>query len=279
MRVGEKTHHLLSDYLKLLKQRPLSEGDIQILKDAVAQEMKTEFQLSKERDYTSYDRDQRFGLSEHYYGENPAKDGAGIDDKLDEVIGKVHHNLDVFVASDWNEKVQHYFKTAKTVFVESPRQKDFESMKLKLGSIPALKNINIMASPDFGVIFDEKKYLIIDWKSGQEKMDDGVSDQLKIYALKLLLKWDIDIENVEMSGYEVYLPSLKQIGGKIEKSDIDDIIAKLQEDVEFQKQFLIDGDVVRNEPIAHTSFTRTKSEKKCASCTFRKVCGDLKEIE
>ena len=54
-------------------------------------------------------------------------------------------------------------------------------MKLKLGSIPELKNINVMASPDFGVIFDEKKYLIIDWKSGQEKNDsDGVSDQLKI---------------------------------------------------------------------------------------------------
>jgi hypothetical protein len=51
------------------------------------------------------------------------------------------------------------------------------------------------------------------------------------------------------------------------------------EDVDFQKQFLIDGDVVRNEPIAHTSFTRTKSEKKCASCTFRKVCGELKELE
>ena len=272
MRVGEKTHHLLSDYLKLLRQRPLSDGDIEILKDAIAEEMRTEYQLSKDRDYTSYDRDQRFGLSEHYYGED-------IDAKLDEVIGKVHHNLDVFVASDWNEKVQHYFKTAKTVFVESPRQKDFESMKLKLSSIPALKNINVMASPDFGVIFDEKKYLIIDWKSGQEKMDDGVSDQLKIYALKLLLKWDIAIENVEMSGYEVYLPSLKQIGGKIEKADIDWIIAKLIEDVDFQKQFLIDGDVVRNEPIAHTSFTRTKSEKKCASCTFRKVCGDLKEIE
>lgn len=272
MRVGEKTHHLLSDYLKALKISPMSDEAIQALKDAIAQEMRTEFQLSKDRDYTTYDREQRFGLSEHYYGED-------IDDRLEEVIGKVFHNLDVFIASEWNEKVQHYFKTAKTVFIESPRQKDFESMKLKLGSIPALKDINIMASPDFGVIFDEKKYLILDWKSGQEKMDDGVSDQIKIYALKLLLKGNISIDQVEMSGYEVYLPSLKQIGGKIEKSDIDGIVAKLVEDVEFQKQFLIDGDVVKNEPLPHTSFPRTKSEKKCAACTFRKVCGELKEIE
>jgi hypothetical protein len=72
---------------------------------------------------------------------------------------------------------------------------------------------------------------------------------------------------------------MNQIGGKITKIDIDAIIAKLKEDVEYQKQFLIDGDEYKNEPLAHTSFPRTKSEKKCASCTFRKVCDELKEKE
>jgi hypothetical protein len=123
----------------------------------------------------------KFGLSEHFYGED-------IDDRLEKSIQKVTGNLDAFIESEWNQKVQHYFKNAKTVFVESPREKDFESMKLRMYHIPELKNINVMASPDFGVIFDEKKYLIIDWKSGQEKMDDEISDQIKIYALKLILK-------------------------------------------------------------------------------------------
>jgi len=236
-------------------------------------EMKTEFEISKTRDYTSYDRDHKFGLSEHYYGED-------VDDKLEEAMKKVLHNLDVFMESDRNEKVQYYFKNAKSVYVESPREKDFESMKLNLNSIADLKNVNVMAAPDFGVVFSDNKYLIIDRKTGQEKMDtDTISEQLKIYALKLLLKSHMDIEKTDIEAYEVYLPSLHQIGGKIEKADIDHIIQKLKEDTEFQKQFLVDGDIIKNEPLSPDNFPRTKSAKKCASCTFRKVCEDLKNFE
>jgi len=193
---------------------------------------------------------------------------------------KVLHNLDVFIESEWNQKVQHYFQTAKTVFVENPREKDFEGMKVNLYSIPDLKGINVMAAPDFGVVLSDNKYLIIDRKTGQEKMDtDTISEQLKIYALKLLLKSHLDIEKTDMEVYEVYLPSLHQYGGKVEKADIDHIIEKLKEDVEYQKQFLVDGDIIKNEPLPSVDFPRTKSAKKCASCTFRKVCEDLKSFE
>lgn len=45
-----------------------------------------------------------------------------------------------------------------------------------------------MAAPDFGVVISEDNYLILDRKSGKEKMDeDGITDQLKIYALKMTL--------------------------------------------------------------------------------------------
>jgi hypothetical protein len=166
------------------------------------------------------------------------------------------------------------------VYVEKPREKDFESMKVNLSSIPELRNLNVMAAPDFGVIFSDNKYLIIDWKTGQEKMDtDAISEQLKIYALKTLLKSKINIDTVDIEGYEVYLPSLNKVGGKIEKTDIDYIIQKLKDDMEYQKQFLVDGDIVNNEPLAHDHFPRTTSAKKCASCTFRKVCEDLKNFE
>ncbi|MFA6256324.1 MAG: PD-(D/E)XK nuclease family protein [Candidatus Absconditabacterales bacterium] len=273
MRVGEKTHHLLSDYLRALKKGKQDEEAIQSHKDRVIDEMKKEFEASKSRDYTSYDRDNKFGLSEHYYGEN-------VDEKFEQAMKKVLHNLDVFLESEWNEKVQHYFKTAKSVYVENPREKDFEGMKLNLYSIPELKNVNVMAAPDFGVVISDNKYLIIDRKTGQEKMDtDTVSEQLKIYALKLLLKSHVDIQKVDIEAYEIYLPSLHQIGGKIEKADIDHIIKKLEEDVEFQKQYLVDGDIVKNQPLSLDNFPRTKSAKKCATCSFRKVCEDLKAFE
>lgn len=273
MRVGEKTHHLISDYLNALKYEKVQEGDIQPFKDRIIEEMRSEFEQSKTRDYTSYDRDHKFWLSEHYYGEN-------VDDKLEDVIQKVINNLDVFLQSDWYEKVQHYFKTAKMVYVEKPRERDFEGMKVNLSSIPELKNLNVMAAPDFGVIFSDDNYLIIDRKTGQEKFSaDWTSDQLKIYALKTLLKAKKTIDDIQIEWYEVYLPALNKIGGKIEKSDIDEIIQKIKDDVEYQKQFIVDGDIVKNEALPHTHFPRTTSEKKCATCTFRKVCEELKAFE
>jgi len=235
--------------------------------------MKTEFQISKTRDYTSYDRDHKFGLSEHYYGED-------IDAKFEETIQKVLHNLEVFLQSEWLEKVQYYFNTAKTVYIENPRERDFDGMKVSLHSIPELKEVNVMAAPDFWVVFSDNKYLIIDRKTWQEKIDiDSVSDQLKIYALKLLLKSHHAIDAMDIEAYETYLPSMRQSGGKIEKIDIDHIIQKIKDDVEYQRQFLVDGDIVKNEALSSSNFSRTKSEKKCASCTFRKVCEDLKNFE
>ena len=40
MRMGEKTHHLLSDYLKLLKKDEITDEKIQELRTAIADEMK-----------------------------------------------------------------------------------------------------------------------------------------------------------------------------------------------------------------------------------------------
>ena len=60
MRVGEKTHHLLSDYLNALKYEKVEEGDVQSFKDRIVEEMRSEFDVSKTRDYTSYDKDNKF---------------------------------------------------------------------------------------------------------------------------------------------------------------------------------------------------------------------------
>ncbi|MDR3168191.1 MAG: hypothetical protein LBU27_00020 [Candidatus Peribacteria bacterium] len=57
MRIGEKTHYLLSDYLHYLKEavligQPITATGITTFKEQMRTEMETEFTLSKERDYT-----------------------------------------------------------------------------------------------------------------------------------------------------------------------------------------------------------------------------------
>ena len=71
--------------------------------------------------------------------------------------------------------------------------------------------------------------MIIDWKSGKEDfLNEGISDQLKVYALKMLLKKGItSLDGVRIEAYEVYLGSMNAYGGVITQKDIDDIIAKI----------------------------------------------------
>jgi hypothetical protein len=60
------------------------------LKENIAQEMRQQFELSKERNYQDFSFAQEEGLSEHYYGQD-------IDDLLGPTIQRVWENLDAFI--------------------------------------------------------------------------------------------------------------------------------------------------------------------------------------
>ena len=275
MRIWEKTHHLLSDYLKLMKRKLDSTENIDKLKEEISQVMTSDFNISKNRDYEAwYDRNQKFWLTEHYYK-------IDVDNRLQESIDKVINNLDTFIASERHDKVSRFFDISQSVYIESPKRPDYESMRIVIDSIPELMDISILASPDFGAILWDDRFTIIDWKSWKENMnDDAIPDQIKVYTLKMILKKSkLNINDMDIKWYEVYLPSLKSNWWQITQKDIDDIIQKIINDVNFQKQFIVDWDVVRNIPVAQKNFHRTSSAKKCESCTFRKICGDLKNFE
>ena len=270
MRVGEKSHFLLSDYLHALKKWEINDVKIQELKDNMRAEMRADFDYSKERDYS--DRDDffgKFGLSEHFYGED-------ADELLEPAIEKVCWNLDRFIASSRNQKVQDYFSSAKFVYVEHPRTPNFEAMKVDVSKI-WLNDVSVMAQPDFWVTFSDTDFLILDWKSGKEEvLDNSVSDQLKVYALKMLLKkWLTSLDWIKIEAYEVYLNSMNSYGWILKQEDIDGIIEKIKHDVEDQKHFLVDQDPYKNQPVDLMMFRKTTSERKCENCTFREVCKKL----
>ena len=270
MRVWEKSHFLLSDYLHELKKWEVTEEKIEELKSNMKVEMAADFDYSRERDYS--DREDFFGkfwLSEHFYGED-------ANDLLEPAIEKVCGNLDRFIASPRNQKVQDYFSSAKFVYVEHPRNPDFESMKIDVSKI-WLNDVSVLAWPDFWVVFSDTDFLILDWKSGKEELlDNSISNQLKVYALKTLLKkWLTSLDGIKFEAYEVYLDSMNSYGGIMKQEDIDWIIEKIKHDVEEQKQFLVDQNPYRNQPVDLMMFRKTTSDKKCENCTFRSVCKKL----
>ena len=276
MWMGEKTHILLSNYLHLLNtQGSVDEEEIMQLKSDISKLMQEEFQHSKLKDYSVFDYNNRSGLSEHFYQES-------VDEKLWVIIQRTIDNLDAFLVSDWYKKVKEMMDGTNIIYIEDPKTPDFESMRVDTENISGLEGLSIMASPDFWVVFWQGRYFILDWKSGKEPNDlFGVSDQLKVYALKLLLNLHkkTSLEGFDITAYEVYLPEKTSYWGEVSQWDIDDIIHKIKQDVQFQKTFLLDQDPLKNLPLPHTHFSRTSNLKKCESCSFRSVCEKLKAFE
>ena len=51
MWIGEKTHYLISDYLNLLKDKEDTDENINKIKEGIAEEMRYEFENSKNKNY------------------------------------------------------------------------------------------------------------------------------------------------------------------------------------------------------------------------------------
>lgn len=275
MRLGECLHDLMSDYLHLLKSNQDSPESIEKVKISLIAKMDRDFQISKNRDYTKYNSDLKFGLTEHYYKEN-------IDWLYSQWKNAMIESFDNFCKSELNFEIKQYFQDPENIIFIEPKEKNFESMKIEIDNIPDLMWINVYAQPDFGIITKDKKYIIYDWKSGRipQKDPNLISDQLKVYAYKVLQKiWLENLDNIDVWAYEVFLKWIVKFGWKITKQDLLDIEQKIIDDVNIQKNFLVNKDIESNIPMESSNFARTSDPYKCKDCTFYRVCEELKKYE
>lgn len=275
MRFGEKIHDLMSDYLNLIKEWKDNINNINEIKERLISTMDQEYKISKNREYITYDRQTKFWLTEHYYWNN-------IDEPYNTWKDKLLENFDDLLKSNFNNSIKQHFSDKTNIFFIEPKEKDFESMKIQIDNIPELMWINVYAQPDFGIITQNKEYLIYDRKSGKipNKSPNDVSDQLKVYAYKILQKiWIEKIDTFKSKWFEIYLKSLEKFGWDITKQDLQYIEQKIISDTQLQKKLIIDWNVEENQPLPTENFPRTSDLQKCSNCTFFKVCEDLKKFE
>jgi hypothetical protein len=79
------------------------------------------------------------------------------------------------------------------------------------------------------VSLSDTSYLILDWKSGKEDvLQNNISNQLRVYALKMLLKKGLtSLEGMHIEAYEIYLKNMNAYGGVLTQNDITTIITKI----------------------------------------------------
>lgn len=275
MWLGECLHDLMSDYLHLIKEKSDTVENIESIKQSLILKMDRDFQISKNRDYTKYNSDVKFWLTEHYYKEN-------IDWLYSQWKKAMIESFDKFCESELKSEIVQYFQDPENIIFIEPKEKNFESMKIEIDNIPDLMWINVYAQPDFGIITKDKKYIIYDRKSGKipEKPSDSISDQLKVYAYKILQKVGLEnLDSIDIQAYEVFLKWIVKFGWKITKQDLLDIEQKIIDDVNIQKWFILNKNVEANIPMESANFARTNDPYKCKDCTFYKVCEELKKYE
>jgi hypothetical protein len=272
MRVWHKTHQLLSDYLTKIGNWDRN-IITQELFENIKEEMINEFEKSKNKDYTKYDKNNKFGLNEHYRWEN-------IDNLLENKIDKIQNHFNNFLSNELHSQILKYLQNIENKCFVEEREANFEKMKFTIENIPWLENIVIWAQPDFGVVVNKNKYIIYDRKTGQipNKEKDDVSNQLKVYAYKILLKiWLDKIDQVSFEWLEVYTNNMDIFWWNISKQDLEYIEWKILSDVNLEKSLL--SDTENNIPKSTKFFNKTKNENKCKSCRFNKVCEKLTDYE
>jgi hypothetical protein len=251
--IGTATHRAIKEYLEF--RLPAER-----IKIGISISMKSEFEMSRCKQYLNGFR-KGFGLIEHYRDQN-----IGPHD-LEESISSAMDNFDVFLASIYHDMILRARKDNRMMFVDPGM--NFDLMKFYIDGIC------VYAIPDIWVNIQEHKYLILDWKTGKEG-DTPVDEpnlQLLVYGLRLSVDEKLEMRNDHIQAYEVYLPSLKRVGGTVTSDHLQRVIERIKSDIRTMQSYCLD--ISQNIPKEENAFKATTSENKCLTCNYSEICKKI----
>jgi hypothetical protein len=271
MWVGTMSHTVISNSLIAIHN---GQTDLDRLVEAgfkgVAGKIKKEIADSKKKNYARYDKNNKWGLLEHAFGEEV---------EPEYVIDKFRTALKSFIKSTKEDEVLNSAIAAIPVskennfkcYIEDPDNKDWDLMKSRVEGI----EIELHLLPDFYIEREKNRFLILDWKTGSPpEQKDEIPSQLKAYSLKILEETsELMKDDTKISGYYVYFPAEEKIGGHIEHQAINEFKANIVSDIQHQKSYLLNGDAIQNIPIAKKRFALTEEVDECKYCNFKIICG------
>jgi len=117
---------------------------------------------------------------------------------------------------------------------------------------------------------EEPRYVIVDWKTGQE--DASIDDQLCLYAYYLNRHLGIPLEQIEIRTEYLLTGECKRTF--VIEEQLAEVEQRILASVREMKGVL--ADPLTNEPLPEASFGGPQDEKSCRFCNYRQVC-DLKD--
>ncbi len=244
--LGEAIHDIIHDQLKAhLAGEPLFSE--QHLKQTCKNELNQAFIDSKKHYDDWRMKPKKFNMLHEIYYDNELNP----DD-----IDKIKEKIEVCINNLLNCKSYNEILANENLYV-------LEAEELKAFYFDDIKIYVVL---DF--VFRDRlsgKWVIVDWKTGNENRSDR--DQLALYALYLMDKFKIKLENIEIRNE--YLQSGKTVTYTLNEEDIIEAKNLIVNSSDEMQTYLHDRSL--NKPLSEDHFVETFSFR-CKSCNFKEKC-------
>ncbi|MBL0388371.1 PD-(D/E)XK nuclease family protein [Tumebacillus sp. ITR2] len=114
------------------------------------------------------------------------------------------------------------------------------------------------------------RYIIADWKTGQE--DDSIEEQLYLYAYYLHRELAVPLEQIEIRTEYLLPGECKKT--YVTQANLEQVEEKIISSTTEMKSYL--QDPVQNQPLARLDFEGAASSRSCMYCNYRQLC-ELKD--
>lgn len=193
-------------------------------------------------------------LHEHYYprfAKAPDKEWtAGLVDRAKQCISN-------FVGSVLPEL--RHVSPADEVPVATVEAGDPESFEFN--------GVKVYAIPDY-VFRRDNRVHIYDWKSGKQRAKH--MEQVALYGLWAHEKHDVPADRVTV--HIEYLASDTREERGLSESVLDGVRERIAGSVQDMTEYLVDGDMARNEPVPREEWDLAPDQGPCRMCSFFELC-------
>ena len=283
--VGNSTHSMISNLLK----REIDNNEDQFNKEKIYSEIKEIVNSKFKNSFNNLNNKslesiiktlpklKNVGFKNHFY------DNIDIKDKIqDSITNQIYAN----VISLHNSEL-YRFSIENLVFSKTnnlPYRIEAESVDFDKDTFLHTwkkHNIKCYAKPDFYFTTKARnKVVILDWKTGvylKNKKSEILTSQLMLYGYKVF-KDHTDYfksnEDASIEAYEVHLPSCEMSGGVVNEYHFVNIIKRIDEDLHFLSNLIVDKDVKKNRAKDISFYKKSSNDKVCNICNYRKICND-----
>lgn len=220
-------------------------------------EMRDELRLSASHEYRR-DPKRILGLHTHESG------GTVTPAHWEDIALDVRSMIETFFRSQWLEML---LALPPASFVEIEKLAEIQHKGIK---VYLALDLLLMATEERELLVDGMRplALVLDWKTGRR--DVGNREQMALYSAYVGRVHSLDPHEIVASCYSLRLASDRHYA--ISTAEVEGVWERIEGDVEIMRNYIVDRDVDRNEPLPEPEFTLAADNRPCKICSFTTVC-------